>query len=391
MDFKLYTVDRNKRTALVDYISEALRACGCRLLFSPDPGTAPYRFTFELPDGERMGIVAYAFFANRKETINRPQNEHRFQVKYGTDDKLEHEIWQDPYGLYTTLFLGIDPERGTFVGADPNLHNPTRFFKSIEYKDRHSSEILTTGWHAWERDRRNDSSAPVEILVGGTSMSFLNYVKFEREAKGEAQGHRQLLAEKPQLWTTLSSNFDTQNISSPDPARLHQLSEEFQLSETEVLDLIASARRLKMAVRGWVAEEHLVRRLNRVDGVSSCQRIDAEGQPDVRLLYRGVPLVVECKNVLRKTTAEGLARMDFQRTRASKSDPCSRYYSICEFDIVAACLHAVEEQWTFRFAIPMNLDIHPKCPTKLSNNVKIDDRWLDQATQALDQAARLKN
>jgi hypothetical protein len=338
-----------------------------------------------------MGIMVYAFFANSKLTRNRPTDEHRFQVKYGTDDGQEHPLWQDPYGLYTTLFCGIDPERGVFVGADPALHNPTRFFMSVEYKQQHVDEIASSYWHSWERDRRSGSDEPIEILVGGTRESFLRYAQFEREAQGEAQGHRQLLAEKPELWTPTPSLPPPVIGSPPSTPHLHQLAEEFELSEAEVLDLIASARRLKMAVRGWVAEEHLVRQLKQVKGVDECERLDEEGRPDVSLTFRSIPLLIECKNVLRHRSASGLARMDFQRTRASKGDPCSRYYAADDFDVLAACLHAVEEKWTYRFAIPASLEAHSKCPGKLSNNVRIDDRWRADAAIVLADAAHHKN
>jgi hypothetical protein len=56
--------------------------------------------------GERMGVVAYAFLANSRLTKNRPADEHRFQIKYGPDDK--REPWQDPFRLYTTLLAGLD-------------------------------------------------------------------------------------------------------------------------------------------------------------------------------------------------------------------------------------------------------------------------------------------
>ena len=78
----------------------------------------------------------------------------------------------------------------------------------------------------------------------------------------------------------------------------------------------------------------------------------------------------------RTTLADGTPRVDFQRTRASKSDPCSRYYAPDDFDVVAACLHSVVDKWEFRFVRPVSLDTHKKCVGKLSNNVKIDDRWL---------------
>ncbi|WAP70038.1 hypothetical protein [Jiella pelagia] len=117
--------------------------------------------------------------------------------------------------------------------------------------------------------------------------------------------------------------------------------------------MIASARRLKMAVRGWVAEEKLRDVLSLTEGVTDCERLDEEGGADLRLRWKGgPPLLIECKNVLRKTNAAGLAKIDFQRTRASKSDPCSRYYSPTDFDVVAGCLHAISENWEFRYVVP---------------------------------------
>lgn len=390
MEPRFYKVSRAKKQALVDYIRESLESQGCRILHLPDAGVAPYRFTFETPLGERLGIMAYAFFANSKITKNRPGDEHRFQVKYGPDDKSEHPIWQDPYGLYTTLFCGIDPERGTFVAVDPEMHNPTRFFMSIEYKQQHSELILRNGWHVWERDRRETADEPVEVMVGGTHEDLLRYIRFEREALGEDQGHRALLAERPANWMSPRLIVPETAIAVPEAGRLHQLAIEFEMTEEQVLDLIASARRLKMAVRGWVAEEHLVRQLAQVDGVSDCVRVDEEGGPDVRLCYDSVPLTVECKNVLRQRSAAGLARVDLQRTRASKGDPCSRYYSPTDFDVLAACLHAVEEKWTFRYAVPGTLDPHGRCPGKLSNNVRVDERWKVDASLILSSVARMK-
>lgn len=91
---------------------------------------APFRLTFETAMGERMGVLAYAFFANSEPTRNRPPDEHRFQIKYGKKTGGLHEIWSDPYALYTTLFFGINLEQGFFVGADPARHNPTWHFIS---------------------------------------------------------------------------------------------------------------------------------------------------------------------------------------------------------------------------------------------------------------------
>jgi len=382
-EYRLYKVQAAARQPLVDFITGALLDAGCRILYASPSSIAPFRVTFETPEGERLGIVAYAFLANSVLTKNRPTDEHRFQVKFGPDDKKLHEIWTDPYLLYTTLFLGIDPEKGIFVGADPMMHNPTRFFISIEFKRYHVEEILNRGWYSWEREHRADDDKPTEVLVGGTAKNFLRYVRFERETFAEDPGHRQLLAEHLVEKTAIPSGIPVLGPTPP-AERLHTLAAEFQMSESEVLDMIARARRLKMAVRGWVAEEHLVRKLTTIAGVTECVRDDAEGHADVSLRYRGSrPITVECKNVLRKTTADGLVRIDFQRTRASKSDPCSRYYSAKDFDLVAGCLHAVTEHWEFKYAPSARLDKHSKCKGKLSNNVKLDTRWSDDAAAVL--------
>ncbi len=382
-DYVRYRVQARNREPLLRFMLEALHDAGCRILHEPPAAEAPFRITFETAAGERIGIIAYAFTANTRITRNRPTDEHRFQVKYGS--KVEgslHELWQDPYGLYTTLFLGIDPELGIFVGADPALHSPTRFFISVEYKHAQVERILETGWHAWERQRKSYSE-PIEVLVGGIKASFLRYIRLEREALDEAQGHRQLLAERaaPAADALVLPAIGAQRVEEE---RLHALTQEFELSAEEVLDLIANARRLKMAVRGWVAEEHLVRQLRGASGVSNCARIEGEGQPDVQLRFEGSrPLTIECKNVARERTANGQIRLDFQRTRASKVDPCSRYYSPNDFDIVAACLHAVTERWEFRYVPSAWLDPHGKCEGKLTNNVRLDDRWQESVVDVL--------
>ena len=98
--------------------------------------------------------------------------------------------------LYTTLFVGIDPERGIFVGADPVLHSPVKFPLMITFRHAHVTEILRNGWLAWEFE---PDDGPIEVLVGGTAKNFLRLVRFEREAFREDPGNRQLLAERAAL------------------------------------------------------------------------------------------------------------------------------------------------------------------------------------------------
>lgn len=401
-----FTVNIRGRAPLVDFIESALRDAGCAIIGRSSPGEAPFRISFLTPWGERIGIVAYAFTANSRLTKNRPGDEHRFQVKYGSKDGRSHNLWQDPFGLYTTVFVGINVEGGFFVGADPVLNSPTKFFISKEFKQEEVDRIFTNGWHAWEREqRRRESSDPVEVLVGGKKSEFLRYILFEREVLGEDQGHRQLIAERYGGWPMPSAllttdgiirdGFDTERdaerfgggryrrvaegltFSSLPPTVLHRLEREFDLGATEILELIAGAPRLKMAVRGWVAERHLQNALEKVDAVARVEPIEEDGQPDFRveLKRKRRPVLVECKNVLRTKDKHGRPRLDFMRTRASPVDPCSRYYSPEEFDVLAACLHASSERWEFAARRTSDMAPHRLCPGRLEHRVLIDASW----------------
>jgi hypothetical protein len=76
-------------------------------------------------------------------------------------------------------------------------------------------------------------------------------------------------------------------------------------------------------------------------------------------------------------------RLDFQRTRASIGDPCSRYYSAAEFQIVAACVHPVSERWEFKYKRTDAMAPHDRCVGKLSSNVIINGSWTDDLTGLL--------
>lgn len=193
MEPHTYSVSRAKKAPLVKFILDALTRCGCRVLHEPDPGVAPYRFTFLTPDGERLGIMVYAFFANSKATRNRPDDEHRFQVKYSSKTDGLHELWQDPHLLYTTLFCGIDPNRGIFFSLDPIRNDWPNLPPTIEYDQSLGTEILNAEWMAWEYEPKD---APIEVVIGGAAKNFFRLIRFEQEALREDPGVRHLLADR---------------------------------------------------------------------------------------------------------------------------------------------------------------------------------------------------
>jgi hypothetical protein len=141
-----------------------------------------------------------------------------------------------------------------------------------------------------------------------------------------------------------------------------------------------------MAVRGWVAEVHLEAHLKSLDGVTECVRLKGDGKPDISLRWKhGKPIFVECKNVLRTTYAGGIPKLDFQRTRAAKGDHCSRYYMPSDFQVVAACLHPITEQWEFRFALTNELPPHGTCHGRIDNNIRVaGDRFSSHIGVVLD-------
>jgi hypothetical protein len=194
-DARFYVVRRSETTPLLDFFINGVLKAGCKALHAPDPSLAPFRIVLETPWQERIGIVLYAFRSTSRVTRNRPADEARFQMKYGPRTDELHPIFNDPYNLYTTMLVGVDLELGVIISADPVIHNPTRFYISIEYKNADAALSLKKGWHAWERAKR-DHEDPIEVLVGCSQERIFDLILFERMAKDLDQGHRHLLADE---------------------------------------------------------------------------------------------------------------------------------------------------------------------------------------------------
>jgi hypothetical protein len=385
--WKVYSVRASDKEPLHKFVRDALEGRGCKILHMGQNNRAPFYVVLDLPGGERLSVLIYAFLANAKVTKNRPADEHRFQIKYGGDLSGVIDVAVDPLGVTTTIFLGIDLERKIFVAADPLMNTPSPMSRSVEFKSENVEKIVAGGWAAWERERREARTSTrrafelmpdirTEVLIGGTQERLLDLILLERVAKGLDPGERHLVADK---FCELPGRNAANQLS-------HNLLDELNIAPEALLDLISSASRLKMAVRGWVAETHLETFLMTLDGVSECRRIQEEGKPDISLRWKGSrPILIECKNVLRTTYAKGVPKLDFQRTRASKSDPCSRYYCPTDFHVVAACLHAITERWEFRFALTSGLPPHAKCNGRIDNNIRVsDEHFLVQAAAAFD-------
>jgi hypothetical protein len=182
----VYNVQARDREPLLRFMLDALRAQGCRIIHEPSPERAPFRITFETPAGERMGIIAYAFRATFTPTKNRPADEQSFQLRLG-------KLWQDPSGLYLTVFLAIDPEAQIFISLDPVLVPESAPRGRCIVPHGAISTIRRCGWLAWEWE---PEEGPVQVLVGLRQALFLDSILFEATVQGLDQGHRQLVAEE---------------------------------------------------------------------------------------------------------------------------------------------------------------------------------------------------
>jgi hypothetical protein len=374
-----------RRDAVVAQIEEALRASGAQILESANPRMAPFEIAIRTPTGERLDLVCYAFTANEYRQGGRPPDEHRFQIKYGSDFDRYHNIYIDANRNKITLMFGVHLEWGLFVAVDPRMHTPTWFSSSVEFKTSNLRSAKFKGWHGWQRERsdarrkqrRPEENLQTETVIALRPENFLRYVQFERVATGLDCGERLLLSDR------IENSLGEGEILLPGTGR-HPLELQLGLPASDILHIISGAFRLAAAVRGGVAEHHLERYLREVQGVRNIRHIIEDGKPDFEVEYRRRPFLIECKNVLARTQ-QGLPKVDFQKTRASKADPCSRYYRPTQFHILAACLHPVTLKWEFRFTQTGTLAPHPKCQGRLASNVLVKSNWPDDLRVVLDQ------
>jgi hypothetical protein len=154
----------------------------------------------------------------------------------------------------------------------------------------------------------------------------------------------------------------------------HPLEVSFNLTATELLDAILARKRLRVALAGAVAEFEMHKHVERLDSsiVERSEAHDLDGYPDFSIYLRGrdKPILAECKNARNESyTKDGKItayRVELQKTRASKGDPTSRYYSVDLFQILGVCLGTPTRDWTqFMFVRTADLPRHAQHPNKL--------------------------
>jgi hypothetical protein len=367
------------------FVERAVERSGGRVLASSPPDQAPLLVGIEDDRGERVGVCAYVFLANRRETRNRPQDEHRVQIRYGNVNDAswrlgDHPLGFDPLSVDVTLVLGVHIEQDLLIGLDPLIYQPLPLGISVFFKDADIEEAVRSGWHVWERDnisgaRRGATRAElgIEAVTAFRPDRFVDFLRFERTAQS-------LSLDTPLRFRAAQVAATQQRAV----ASTHALERDYELPLEEILDIIRERPRLGMAVRGGVAERHLYRQLVADPRVLAVVLGSQDGPPDLLVsLASGRMVTVECKNASQMTYADGTPKVETQKTRASKGDPKSRLYDPTQFDVVAACMYGPLGRWEFRFKCSDRLERDKTFGDRLAPIQRVDNSWAMSIHEAM--------
>lgn len=371
------------RSDLHEFLVQAVEASGGRVLYVSDSGRAPVYLGVQVDADERIGMLVYPFRITRNTIRNRPGDEVRGQLRYGSEDswKREHPIGRDIAGVDVTMILGIDLVAGVILGLDANLWDPLPMGISFYAKTTDIEEAKKGGWHVWEKvnrggNKRADARSPtnLETLVAFTPDRLIDYARLERRATS--------LRLDPPLRYSAAHIAPVQRTidrsAAQFPTRPHVLEQQFALTSEQILDIIGGRNRLSVAVRGGVAEYHLEHQLTGAPGIASVQRLDVDAMHDFDVtLDDGTFLRIECKNASPKVSGDGSFKVEVQKTRASKGDPASRFYAADGFDVVAACLFSPTGKWEFRFGRTADMPRHKDFSDRLAPIQHVTEDWTD--------------
>lgn len=358
------------------FLIHAVEASGGRVIYASDTNKAPLYLGVQLGSDERLGLLIYPFRVTHTPIKNRPDDEVRGQLRYGSEDswKREHPVARDVAGVDVTMILGVDLEAEIILGLDATLWDPLPMGISFYAKDEEVNQARSTGWHVWEKvnragNKRSEarSRTSLETVVAFTSDRLIDYARLERRATS-------LRLDPPLRYSAAMAM--AAHDSAEDILRRHVLEEQFALTSQQILDIIDGRNRLAVAVRGGVAEHHLETQLNHESGVAKVERLDRDAQHDFNVtLNDGRLLRIECKNASPKSYTNGDFKVEVQKTRASQNDPASRFYPADRFDVVAACLFSPTGRWEFRFGSTTRMSRHLRFPDRLAPLQAVTEEW----------------
>lgn len=360
-----------------DFLVHAVEASGGRALYVSDATRAPLYLGVQLDSDERLGMLVYPFRVTRNRIRNRPADEVRGQLRYGSEPSWEraHPIGRDVAGVDVTMVLGVDLDDDVILGLDASLWDPLPMGISFYAKLTEIAAVQESGWHVWEKVNRAGtkraearSSTNLETVVAFSPRRLIDYARLERRASS--------LRLDPPLRFAAAKAMSRVPVPGEQPVR-HVLEEQFALTSEQILDIIGGRNRLAVAVRGGVAEHHLERHLREHPAVNEVRRLDIDARHDFDIvLGSGKKLRVECKNASPVLNAAGQFKVEVQKTRSSKGDPASRFYSVDAFDVVAACVYSATGKWDFRFGLTHSMPRHRAFPDRLAAVQTVTSDWV---------------
>ncbi len=357
---------------IVQWLVDAVEASGCTVLGVSDHTVSPVHLGIKLPDGRRIGATVYAFRSKELGTGGRPSDEYEIQVRLMSETawaEWDHPVGFDPQGVESTAVIGIQLTANVGVALDPRLYDPLPMGNSVQFRDAQAQAAQQSGWYVWQRGNmpgtKRDARAAegFETCIAFRPDRFVDLLLFEREALD--------------LRLDQSLRFHAAERAGQVKATdlRHELEVAFDLKPGEIFTVLSERRRLTTAVRGGVAELHLGRVLDKVEG-AEVEGIDKDGQPDFDVRVGREHLRVECKNVL-STKVDPDTKEPVVELWKTRGKVPGRLYDRDHFDVVAACLWAQTKKWEFRFKRTRDMPSYPDHADKLHNFHTVDATWSD--------------
>ena len=359
---------------------------GGRVLMSSGPSQAPLFLSFTDQDGERVSACLYVFLANRRETRNRPQDEHRLQIRYGDVNDPQwragpHPVGFDPLGVDVTLVVGAHIEADLVVGLDPLVYDPLPVGISVFFRDSEIDEASRTGWNVWERDnisgvvrRSPRTQLGIETIVAFKPERFLDYVRFERDA--------QALRLDPALRFAAASRPPRAGRSAlRTPWNLSSASLGMR-SSTSSASVRGAAGRTVAASPSVSSSSRRYSDHRRSLGRPCATRGTAGLLRPVRRVPPGRPGRVQERfpEDVRRRHTEG---RDTEDANVAKGVLKSRLYDPAQFDVVAACMYGPWRRWEFLYKRSDRLLRDKANPDRIAPIQRIDESWSETLAGAM--------